>query len=1050
MIDDLEQASSLASSINCNPYLVSGCEGNVFKLSKGGCCFNRRYLIVKEGTISYYRDPPHSLNLVSIKTQVSTDPKGQISARLCKFQQIDSNIFTKKTHSFLFEISFLSPSRKGKRIFWVFATHSQILCDNWLKALEIEKNFDCSKTENAMKAQKALENKIIDEMNKRKMREEAFKKMNELEKRKQRLKEQMIEEQKRKNEVENERKRLQDEQEKKKLEEIEAQKRKRYEKLLKFSWDYQFQVLWGQTVRSETYEQSMISGIRFFKHLGSFKRKVTEVSRLIINELTLPDHERQFFPLEESESYQIYQYQNICFKLTPRNSRTPDWQLFGHEFRANNWLFDNLYTLAKSIPTLPFRLPPMCLVDFRGFRILAVAMTPLEGDRSLVHGPKSDGVFLVEQNFYSWLKELALKTRLKEHFFEWNSRVGPCYVHLSAFLEFHRTFGYAELENFVNENIGMDEKVRTEENVYMTQAGYLLPVDLENSGIVDFSKRLRPEFLSIYPERLSSDGFINKHVSSSAENEKLLKAGQFLRTFQIDLLVKDLDSLDLFVIDSRSLTEAFHLKGVNMRYMGKVAEKSRLTHVKQMIFIECLARSCKVLLFQLLSEFNLDYSKVHEQGDLSARTMSYMQSPLIAEDMQKLSRKSIHTVFTPSIKKRLHRKTTTSVAFEDPEGLFEDYLPFNTFTLDSFMYQKVADFFNLVFGNRPESDFFWTRVVIPTATSKYGVDAEKIQKKLINLNALIFSICFHCNISVDFQANLDFTKEKPFNLEMIKMIEAKCNSFEMNNVEYKILANKSGTCLNQKKFALALQACELKMRISVVVDRENELGDFRVLTEIAEVLVETGDIDNATKKAKEALIQIHPFSVTSVRTWCVLVKAFLKKGLQIEALDCFNAALAALNFHYGAFHPLHIKIHVFLGEIYMSLKDFQSADKFLKVALASSLKILGPNHRQTAQIYLALGKVSSFEGDYEKNLEYNEKSYLIFSSEFGNSHLLTLSSELLLAESAEKLGYFDRTLEIARKVCIGFKKATKVGIPEDDSKDILRFSIRSQSIIKNK
>ena len=95
-----------------------------------------------------------------------------------------------------------------------------------------------------------------------------------------------------------------------------------------------------------------------------------------------------------------------------------------------------------------------------------------------------------------------------------------------------------------------------------------------------------------------------------------------------------------------------------------------------------------------------------------------------------------------------------------------------------------------------------------------------------------------------------------------------------------------------------MQTCELKLRISKALDPENKnLGDSEVLSEMSEILLETGDFENSIRKAKEALIQIHPLNAKSIKIWCILFKALNYKKLQDEATQCFENALSALNFH---------------------------------------------------------------------------------------------------------------------------------------------------------
>ena len=70
-------------------------------------------------------------------------------------------------------------------------------------------------------------------------------------------------------------------------------------------------------------------------------------------------------------------------------------------------------------------------------------------------------------------------------------------------------------------------------------------------------------------------------------------ANKFLRDMKMPQLVSLLDSLIIVPTDSASLEEAFHIQGVNMRYLGEVARLSKLKHVKDLCVTEMLARTLK-------------------------------------------------------------------------------------------------------------------------------------------------------------------------------------------------------------------------------------------------------------------------------------------------------------------------------------------------------------------------------------------------------------------------------------------------------------------------
>jgi protein TIF31 len=61
----------------------------------------------------------------------------------------------------------------------------------------------------------------------------------------------------------------------------------------------------------------------------------------------------------------------------------------------------------------------------------------------------------------------------------------------------------------------------------------------------------------------------------------------------IPSLVHTLDNLTVVPVDSEQLENVFHVHGVNMRYLGKVALQSNLLHVKEICTVDMLSRTLK-------------------------------------------------------------------------------------------------------------------------------------------------------------------------------------------------------------------------------------------------------------------------------------------------------------------------------------------------------------------------------------------------------------------------------------------------------------------------
>ena len=335
----------------------------------------------------------------------------------------------------------------------------------------------------------------------------------------------------------------------------------------------------------------------------------------------------------------------------------------------------------------------------------------------------------------------------------------------------------------------------------------------------------------------------------------------------------------------------------------------------------------------------------------------------------------------------------------------------------------LVDFFNLVFGIDEDSDNFWNTVVVPFAEENF--DAKfNLTKNMINLHGLLFSLCYHCSVFISFDSEIPLGRTSQlFSISEIQLITAKVKHYNMKNVEYKTLSEKSEYYKSIEKYSLALQTCELKLRISKALDPENKnLGDSEVLSEMSEILLETGDFENSIRKAKEALIQIHPLNAKSIKIWCILFKALNYKKLQDEATQCFENALSALNFHWGESHPLHSNLYCMLGRIYIDQDNLSEAIILYKNALLCCLKVLGPNHVLTASVYMELSSYYILINNMDNALDVNEKAYFIYEASYGKDSIITAAAAVKLSEVLGNLGRYSQAKEMIESSCFVYEK----------------------------
>lgn len=70
------------------------------------------------------------------------------------------------------------------------------------------------------------------------------------------------------------------------------------------------------------------------------------------------------------------------------------WKLYGREFLSLDVMFDTLYLLSKSDATHKLRVPLASLVDYKGFRAIALGSIPIQPQLGPSLGFYTDGKYV--------------------------------------------------------------------------------------------------------------------------------------------------------------------------------------------------------------------------------------------------------------------------------------------------------------------------------------------------------------------------------------------------------------------------------------------------------------------------------------------------------------------------------------------------------------------------------------------------------------------------------------------------------------------------------
>eukprot|EP01118_Nematostelium_gracile_P006177 TRINITY_DN1987_c0_g1_i1.p1 TRINITY_DN1987_c0_g1~~TRINITY_DN1987_c0_g1_i1.p1 ORF type:complete len:887 (+),score=181.40 TRINITY_DN1987_c0_g1_i1:68-2728(+) len=350
-------------------------------------------------------------------------------------------------------------------------------------------------------------------------------------------------------------------------------------------WNVRFQKVMG-TIRNFTQTTPLSERIQGNLNLlylsKDFLFTAQLYGKIIISESQLPPSEKTIKPFENKGVLggEKYVTRGILFKFACDHNN-----LFGSDHAAakvaGHELKGVISYLNCGIPDL--NVPLMCLVDYRGFRLIAMSILPIRDD-TIIYGTCDAGrtIHSSDRKFNLRMKKAALKLNIKPH------RVGPSILYSPADLEGHK---------------GSDG------NYYLLDFSRVFPPEAPVTGVKNahLSNLLRPEFVASYPMPLCSDafaGFIRN--SHTTENQEVIQATNHLLKVLLpkfvrgELMSQMEEARQQGILEDFRLTEAIHRNGINCRYLGLVRKHTKDIEFKSIILVEIIARVFKNNLKQKL------------------------------------------------------------------------------------------------------------------------------------------------------------------------------------------------------------------------------------------------------------------------------------------------------------------------------------------------------------------------------------------------------------------------------------------------------------------
>ncbi|WOL12357.1 clustered mitochondria protein-like [Canna indica] len=642
----------------------------------------------------------------------------------------------------------------------------------------------------------------------------------------------------------------------------------------------------------------------------------------------------------------------------------------------------------------------MAIIDYRGYRVVAQSIIPgiLQGEKSnsLLYGSVDNGKKISwNDSFHSKVVEAAKRLHLKEHSVLDGSGntvklaapveckgivgsddrhylldlmrvtprdanyIGPAHRFCVLRPELVASFCEAEAAERSQHSARETAQALEAPNSQDATSADETTKDMELHIKAD-DECLSPEEILLNPNVFTEFKLASSEEEIAADEAIVRKAASYLVDIVVPKFVQNLCSLEISPMDGQALTDAFHAHGINIRYLGRVANMvKQFSHLWDMCSIEIIVRSTKHILQDFLRE-----TEDHNVGSAITHFLNCFVGNVLpvgskgsSDNMQKKNQKKAHGQMRRS-HGALSRKNHLAHVHLTSEGLWSHI-------------QEFAKF-------------------------KYQFELPDDARTRIKKIAVIRNLCQKVGITIaarkyDLDASLPFQTSDILNLQPVVKHSVPLSS-EAKDLMESGKARLAEGLLNEA-YILFTEAFSILQQITGPLHRDVGI----CCRYLGMILYHAGDIAGAiVQQHKELIINErclgldHPDTAHSYGNMALFYHGLNQSEL---AMRHMSRTLLILGLSSGPDHPDVAATFINVAMMYQDIGNMKSALRYLQEALKKNERLLGSEHTQTAMCYHALAIACNCMGAYKLSIQHEKKTYDILSKNLGEEDSRTRDSE---------------------------------------------------------
>lgn len=489
-----------------------------------------------------------------------------------------------------------------------------------------------------------------------------------------------------------------------------------------------------------------------------------------------------------------------------------------------------------------------------------------------------------------------------------------------------------------------------------------------------------------------------KHANPESEQfqkeKQLVKdAAEFLVLHQIPTFVNDCLDHSSSVIDGQSLTDAMHVRGINIRYLGFVADMfSKYPQISYLYTIAvtelvCLAAKHSYKMYmQGVAQMHLTSAISHFLNCF----LGSFQSPSAQVAIEDLQRNT---------KKRNKRKN---------KGIL--YVPDNTEWLcesPRSLWKRIVDDIHEYYHFTLESDS------VDSLVEKYGI--QKV--------SLLRSICKKCGIQILLRDyNMESKNKQPFfEDDIINVSPVVKNVHPRASDAYNFFSsgqNKIQQGLLREGYDLISEALNLLNNVYGAM-HPDIAACLRLLARLNYIMGEYAEALSYQQRAvlmSERVLGIdHPNTITEYAH--LALYCFANNQISNALRLMYRARYLAILCH-GENHPEVALFDSNIGLILHAAEEYDLSLRFLEKAFQLNTKFYGAKSLKVAMGHHLMARTRSCRSDFRSALQSEKEAYAIYKQVLGEDHERTKESSECLNHLTQQAVVFQKKMN---EICKGEK-----------------------------